>query len=124
MPWLIGLLALLCLAGAAALTVTLLGIRPPRGLRADRGPADGLLPATAATFSYMFTADAYFFGLFLAALGAYWTVRFPRAGIPAGSRGHHLLPGHLSELLPRGRGAAGWARCCWRPWQAAGPAGA
>lgn len=84
MPWLIGLLALLCLAGAAALTVTLLGIRRPVACVLTAGLLTAF-PATAATFSYMFTADAYFFGLFLAALGAYWTVRFPRAGIPAGA---------------------------------------
>ena len=39
----------------------------------------------AATFTYMFTADAYFFGLFLAALAAYAVWRMPIWGLPLGT---------------------------------------
>lgn len=42
-------------------------------------------PTVAATFTYMFTADAYFFGLFLAALAAYAVWRMPIWGLPLGT---------------------------------------
>ena len=74
MPWIIGVLSLLCLALTVCLTVALLRIRNPLGCIA----ASALLvsfPAVTATFGYMFTADAYFFSLFLAALTAFVSCR-------------------------------------------------
>lgn len=84
MPWLIGLLSLLCLAVAACFTTTLLHIRGRVGCVL----AAALLaayPTAAATFSYMFTADAYFFALMLAAFAAYIVARRPLLGLPLGA---------------------------------------
>ena len=74
MPWIIGVLSLVCLALTACLTVTLLRIRSPLGC----GLTAALLmsfPAVTATFGYMFTASGYFFSLFLAVLAAYAACR-------------------------------------------------
>ena len=74
-PWLIGVLSLLFLALTACFTVSLLRIRTPAGCIVTAGLLVSF-PTVAATFSYMFTSDAYFFALSLAAFGAYATVRF------------------------------------------------
>lgn len=74
MPWLIGLLSILCLAGVACLTVSLLRIRHPLGCIVAAGIIVSF-PSVTATLTYMFTADGYFFGLLLAALCAYLSVR-------------------------------------------------
>ncbi len=74
-PWMIGLLSVLCLAGTACLTVSLLRIRRPLGCVA----AAALMvtfPTVTATFTYMFTADGYFLSLLLSAFGAYAAVRW------------------------------------------------
>ncbi len=79
MPWLIGVLSVLCVAVAACLTVQLLHIRGPVTCII----AAGLLaafPSTAETFSYTFSADSYFLSLALAAFGAYAAVSF-RKGV-------------------------------------------
>lgn len=84
MPWLIGALSVICLALTACFTVSLLRIRG----RLSALVTVTLLvayPTVAATFSYMFTADAYFFGLFLAAFAAYAAARMPRVGLPLGA---------------------------------------
>lgn len=83
MPWLTGAASILCLAVVACLVVSLLRIRSTPGCVT----AAALLvsfPSVAATFSYMFTADAYCFGTLLAALGAWTAVRFRRWGVPLG----------------------------------------
>ncbi len=69
-PWLIGLLSILLLAGTACVTVSLLRIRQPLGCFA----ASALMvtfPTVTATFGYMFSADAYFLSLLLAAVAGY-----------------------------------------------------
>lgn len=99
MPWLIGLLSVLCLALTACLTVSLLRIR---------GRLSGLVtaallvafPTVAATFSYMFTADAYFFGLFLAAFAAYAAARMPVMGLPLGACALILSLGIYQSYFP------------------------
>lgn len=82
-PWLIGLLSLLCLAVTTCVTTTLLRIRGRVGCVLAAALLAGF-PTATATFSYMFTADAYFFALMLAALAAYVVARHPFAGIPLG----------------------------------------
>lgn len=83
MPWLIGILGLFCLALTTCLVVALFRIKRPLGIIVTAGLLVSF-PSVAATYTYMFTADAYFFGLFLAALGAYCTDRFTYVGIPLG----------------------------------------
>ena len=73
-PWLIGLLSVLCLAGTVCFTTSLLRIRHPLGCIVTAAVMVAF-PAVTATFTYMFTADAYFFSLLLAAFGAYAAVR-------------------------------------------------
>lgn len=74
-PWLIGMLSILCLAGTACFTVSLLRIRHPLGCVVTAAVLVSFPPVTA-TFAYMFTSDAYFFSLLLAAFGAYAAVRW------------------------------------------------
>ncbi len=74
-PWLIGVLALIGLALTACFTVSLLRIRSPLCCIVTAGLLVSF-PTVAATFSYMFTSDAYFLSLALAAFGAYAAVRF------------------------------------------------
>lgn len=68
-PWLIGVLSILCLAVTACAAVWLLRVRRPLGCIVTAALMVAF-PTVTATFSYMFTADAYFFSLMLAALGA------------------------------------------------------
>jgi len=75
MPWLIGLISVLLLAVTACFTVTLLRIRRPVGCILTAAILVGF-PAVTSTFAYMFTADAYFLSLALAAIAAYLTVRW------------------------------------------------
>lgn len=84
LPWLNGFLGLLCLAGTACLTVSLFRIRRPLACIITAGLLVSF-PTVVSTYTYMFTADAYFFGLFLAAFGAYAASRFPIMGIPLGA---------------------------------------
>lgn len=90
-PWLIGMLSLLCLAGTACFTVSLLRIRHPLSCIVTAAVMVSF-PTVTSTFAYMFTADAYFFSLMLAAFGAYAAVRF-RWGI---------LPGAVAITLSMG----------------------
>ena len=74
MPWLIGIFSLLCLAGAACFTVSLLRIRQPLGCVLTAAVIVSF-PTIAATFTYMYTATAYLLSLLLAAFGAWAAVR-------------------------------------------------
>lgn len=67
MPAVIGLFSVLFLALAAALAVSLLGIRS-RALSALSGALMAAFPAVGYTFLYLFTASAYCFAIFLAVL--------------------------------------------------------
>ena len=84
MPWLQGVLSLLCLAGTVCITTRLLRIEKPLAIVITAALCTAF-PTVAATFTYMFTADAYFFGLFLAALSAYVVWRMPIWGLPLGT---------------------------------------
>lgn len=84
MPWLQGLLGLCCLAGTVCFTTRLLRIEKPLAIVITAALCTAF-PTVAATFTYMFTADAYFFGLFLAALAAYAVWRMPIWGLPLGT---------------------------------------
>lgn len=84
MPWLQGVLSLLCLAGTVCITTRLLRIEKPLAIVITAALCTAF-PTVAATFTYMFTADAYFFGLFLAALAAYAVWRMPIWGLPLGT---------------------------------------
>jgi len=83
-PWLIGMISLLCLAGTACFTVALLRIRRPLGCIVTAAVMVAF-PTVTATFTYMFTADAYFFSLMLAAFGAYAAVRLRWWGLVFGA---------------------------------------
>ncbi|MDE6591162.1 MAG: glucosyltransferase domain-containing protein, partial [Oscillospiraceae bacterium] len=74
-PWLIGLIGILCLAGTVCLTVSLLRIRHPLGCVVTAAVMVSY-PTVASTFAYMFTSSGYFFGLLLAVFGAYAAVRW------------------------------------------------
>lgn len=84
LPWLNGFLGLLCLAGTACITVSLFRIRRPLACILTAGLLVSF-PTVVSTYTYMFTADAYFFGLFLAAFSAYLTSRRPIMGLPLGA---------------------------------------
>lgn len=99
MPWLIGLLAVLCLAGTACLTVTLLRIRSTPGCVVTAALLVSF-PSLAATFSYLFTADAYCLGTLLAAFGAYTAVRHRRWGVPLGIAAITLSMGIYQSYFP------------------------
>lgn len=84
MPWLIGSLSVLCLAGTACFAVSLLRIRYPAGCILAAAIIT-MFPPVTATFTYMFLAGAYFFGVLLAAAGAWVTVNWRKGfllGIP------------------------------------------
>lgn len=84
MPWLIGSLSLLCLAGTACFAVSLLRIRHSVGCILTAAIIT-MFPPVAATFTYMFLAGAYFFGVLMASAGAWVTVRWRKGfllGIP------------------------------------------
>ncbi|MEE0434886.1 MAG: glucosyltransferase domain-containing protein [Peptococcaceae bacterium] len=99
MPWLIGVLSLLCLAGTACLSVSLLRIRKPLACVVTAALLVAF-PAVTSTFTYMFTADAYFFALFLAAFSAYAVVRFPVMGLPLGAVSLILSMGIYQSYFP------------------------
>ncbi len=83
-PWLIGLLSVLFLAGVACFTVSLLRIRRPLSCFA----ASALIvtfPTVTATFGYMFSADAYFLSLLMAVFGAYAAVKWGWRGSALGA---------------------------------------
>ena len=75
LPWLIGLLSLIFLGLSACLTVSVLRIRRPLGCILTAALIVSF-PSVAATFAYMFSADAYFFSLLLACLAAFFACKF------------------------------------------------
>jgi len=98
-PWLIGILGLLCLAGTVCLTAALLRIRRPLECVVTAGLMTAF-PTVAGTYCYMFTADAYFLGLLLAAFGAWAASRMPKAGIPIGAAAVCLSMGIYQSYFP------------------------
>lgn len=98
-PWIIGMISVLCLAGAACFTVSLLRIRSPLGCIAAAAIMVSF-PTVTATFTYMFTAAPYFFCLLLAAFGAHAAVRFrPGWGIAFGAMAITLSMGIYQSYL-------------------------
>ena len=83
MPAAIGLLSLLFLALAAALTVGLLSIRS-RVLAGTAGAVMAAFPCLGYTFLYLFTASAYCLAILLAVLSV-WLARRGRLGWLAGA---------------------------------------
>lgn len=75
MPMLIGVLSLLFLGLAAALTAKLLAVKSPL-FAALIGILMAAIPPLAYTYLYMFTASAYCFAIFLATLSVYLTERY------------------------------------------------
>lgn len=98
-PWLIGVLGVLCLAGAACLTVSLLRIRTPLGCVLTAGLMVSF-PVVASTFAYMFTADMYFLSLLLAAFGAWAAVRWGWRGSAGGVLAITLSLGLYQAYFP------------------------
>lgn len=98
LPWLIGLLSLLWLALTAVLLVDFLEIK-------SNGVAvlvAGLLvsfPALASTYAYVFTADGYMLGLFLAVLAVYLTWK-TKKGFLAGAICLAFSMGTYQAYLP------------------------
>ena len=99
MPWLIGALSVFCLALTACFTVSLLRIQGRLGALITVTLLVAY-PTVVATFSYMFTADAYFFGLFLASFAAYAAARMPRMGLPLGAVALILSLGIYQSYFP------------------------
>lgn len=81
-PAVIGFFSVLFLSLAAALTVSLLGIRNPV-LGGLTGVLMVVFPPVASTFLFLFTASAYSFGILLAVLAVWLTARSRRGAIPA-----------------------------------------
>lgn len=99
MPWLLGLLGLIFLALTACVVTKLYRIDGVIGCTL----AAGLLvtfPSVAATYSYMFTSDAYFFGVLLAALAAYVATRDHVMALPGGALLLMLSLGIYQSYLP------------------------
>lgn len=99
MPWLIGILSILCLAGVACFTVSILRIRRPFGCVAASAIVTAF-PTVASTFAYMFTAYAYFLALLLAAFGAYAAVRWGWPGSALGTVAITLSLGIYQSYFP------------------------
>lgn len=83
MPWLVGLMSVLCLAAVACLTVSALRIRRPLGCMLTAAILV-TFPTVMCTFTYMYTAFAYFFSLLLAVFGAWAALRWGWRGSAAG----------------------------------------
>ena len=98
-PWLIGLLGVLCLAGTACLSTSLLRIRSALGCILAAALVV-TFPGSADTFCFMFTADTYFLSMLLAALGAYAAVRWGWWGSAAGALAIALSLGIYQAYLP------------------------
>ena len=114
MPAVIGLFSVLFLALAAALAVSLLGIRS-RALSALSGALMAAFPAVGYTFLYLFTASAYCFAIFLAVL----SVSLARRGRWHWLAGCLLLAcsmGHLSGLCDGGHRPVPAGHFPGRPW--------
>lgn len=98
-PWLIGLLGVLFLSLGACVVVSLLRIRRPLGCLLA-GAALVSFPSVTATLGYLFTSDAYFFGLLLAELGAWATIRRGWWGSALGAALICLSLGVYQSYLP------------------------
>lgn len=99
MPWLVGLLSVLCLAAAACLTVSLLRIRRPVGCVLAAGILVSF-PTVLATFTYMYTSFAYFLSLLLAVFGAWAAVRWGWRGSAAAAAAIALSLSVYQSYLP------------------------
>lgn len=75
MPWLIGVISIALLAASASLTVSVLRIRHTQNCILTAAVMVSF-PTVAATFTYMFSADAYFLALLLACFAPYITNRY------------------------------------------------
>lgn len=75
MSWVIGVISVTLLSVSACLATSVLRIRRPLP-RILAGALMVSFPTVASTFTYMFSADAYFLSLLLACLGAYLTVKY------------------------------------------------
>lgn len=98
-PWLIGVLSVLCLAGAACFSVSLLRIRRPLSCILAAALVV-TFPASADTLAFMFTADAYFLSFLLAAFGAWAAVRWGWWGSAAGAAAITLSLGIYQAYFP------------------------
>ena len=83
LPWVIGLLSITFLALAAVCTIILFNIRKKISIVLVSGIIV-VFPSVSATFSYMFTADGYMLGIFLAILSVVLTKKF-KYGFIAGA---------------------------------------
>lgn len=75
MPWLIGVLSIALLAVSACFVVSVLRIKSSLNCILTAAVMVSF-PTVAATFTYMFSADAYFLALLLACFAAYITNRY------------------------------------------------
>lgn len=75
MPWLIGVLSVILLAISACFTVNLFRIHRPLGCVLTSAILI-TFPTVASTFTYMFSADAYFLSLVLACSAVYVTNQY------------------------------------------------
>ena len=75
LPWLIGVLSVLYIGIAAALTCAVLKIRNKYSAIVI-GALMATFPALASTFAYVFTMDGYMLGLLMAASAVYFTKKF------------------------------------------------
>lgn len=99
MPWVIGLLGLFFLALTACFTTSLFHIRQPLPCFLTAALLVSS-PSVAATYAYMFTADAYFFAAFLASFGAFAAFRYERWGVIFGSVAIFLAMGIYQAYFP------------------------
>lgn len=75
LPWLIGVLSVLYIGIAAALTCSVLKIRNKYSAIVI-GALMATFPALASTFAYVFTMDGYMLGLLMAVAAVYFTKKF------------------------------------------------
>ena len=75
LPWLIGVLSVLYIGIAAALTCAVLKIRNKYSAIVI-GALMATFPALASTFAYVFTMDGYMLGLLMAVAAVYFTKKF------------------------------------------------
>jgi len=75
LPWLIGVLSILYIGIAAALTCAVLKIRNKYSAIVI-GALMATFPALASTFAYVFTMDGYMLGLLMAVAAVYFTKKF------------------------------------------------
>lgn len=81
LPWLIGVLGLVYLGGAAAALCELLEIRKPWAAAACGGLL-AVFPAMASAFAYVFTLDGYMLAVLLAVLAVLFTKKYEKGFLP------------------------------------------